>query len=54
MLESKRVDLSREGGDKAVLLCAPFERKDFVGLDMESRNNRYNIFMCTKNVLLNQ
>jgi len=43
VLESKRVDLSREGGDKAVLLCAPFERKDFVGLDMESRNNRKRI-----------
>ena len=41
MLESKRIDWSREGGDKSILLCAPFERKDFVGLDMESRNNRY-------------
>jgi len=43
VLESKRVDWSREGGDKTNLLCAPFERKDFVGLDMESRNNRKRI-----------
>ena len=41
ILESKRVEASRESsGDKLTLLCAPFERKDFVGLDMESRNNR--------------
>jgi len=40
ILESKRVDWSREGGERSTLLCAPFERKDFVGLDMESRNNK--------------
>lgn len=26
--------------DKVSLLLAPFERRDFVGLDMESRSNR--------------
>ena len=41
ILESKRVEWSREGGERSTLLCAPFERKDFVGLDMESRNNRW-------------
>jgi hypothetical protein len=42
ILESKRVEASREqgAGERLTLLCAPFERKDFVGLDMESRNNR--------------
>lgn len=40
ILESKRVEWSREGVERVPLLCAPFERKDFVGLDMESRNNR--------------
>ena len=41
ILESKRVEASRESsGERLTLLCAPFERKDFVGLDMESRNNR--------------
>lgn len=40
VLEKKRVETTRETSDKLPLLCAPFERKDFVGLDMESRNNR--------------
>ena len=41
ILESKRVEASRESaGERLTLLCAPFERKDFVGLDMESRNNK--------------
>ena len=40
ILESKRVEATRDTSDKIPLLCAPFERKDFVGLDMESRNNR--------------
>ena len=40
VLEAKRVDKSAERSDKLSLLCAPFERKDFVGLDMESRSNK--------------
>ncbi|XP_043233359.1 trafficking protein particle complex subunit 9-like [Amphibalanus amphitrite] len=40
VLEAKRVDKSAERADKLALLCAPFERKDFVGLDMESRSNK--------------
>merc|ERR1719334_55315 len=36
----KRVEATRDTSEKIPLLCAPFERKDFVGLDMESRNNR--------------
>ena len=40
ILESKRVEATRDNSDRLPLLCAPFERKDFVGLDMESRNNR--------------
>ncbi|XP_037073771.1 LOW QUALITY PROTEIN: trafficking protein particle complex subunit 9-like [Pollicipes pollicipes] len=40
VLEAKRVDKSAERLDKMALLCAPFERKDFVGLDMESRSNK--------------
>ena len=40
VLEKKRVETTRETSDKLPLLCAPFERKDFVGLDMDSRNNR--------------
>lgn len=40
ILESKRLERSKEKVDKVTLLLAPFEKKDFVGLDMESRNNR--------------
>lgn len=40
ILESKRLKCSREKIDKVSLLQAPFEKKDFIGLDMESRNNR--------------
>jgi len=40
ILESKRVEATRDTSERIPLLCAPFERKDFVGLDMESRNNR--------------
>lgn len=40
ILESKRLERSKEKIDKVVLLLAPFEKKDFVGLDLESRNNR--------------
>lgn len=40
ILESKRLERSKEKFDKVNLLLAPFEKKDFVGLDMESRNNR--------------
>ncbi|CAH1283288.1 unnamed protein product [Diabrotica balteata] len=40
VLDSKRVDRSREKLERVSLLLAPFEKKDFVGLDMESRNNK--------------
>lgn len=40
ILESKRVDRSREKLDRVPMLAAPFEKKDFIGLDMESRNNK--------------
>ncbi|BES92168.1 trafficking protein particle complex 9 [Nesidiocoris tenuis] len=40
VLESKRHERSREKIDKVSLLLAPFEKKDFVGLDMESRSNK--------------
>lgn len=40
ILESKRLERSREKVDRVPLLQAPFEKKDMVGLDMDSRNNR--------------
>lgn len=40
ILESKRLERSKEKFEKMTLLLAPFEKKDFVGLDMESRNNK--------------
>lgn len=40
ILESKRLEKVREKIDKIALLTAPFEIKDFVGLDLESRNNK--------------
>lgn len=40
VLESKRLERSREKIDKVSLLLAPFERKDFVGLDLDTRSNR--------------
>lgn len=40
ILESKRLDKSREKVDKVTLLQAPFEKKLFVGLDLDTRNNR--------------
>ncbi|XP_006822919.1 trafficking protein particle complex subunit 9-like, partial [Saccoglossus kowalevskii] len=43
VLESKRLDKSNDKGDKAPLLMAPFEKKDFVGIDTESRNYKKRI-----------
>ncbi|XP_057664018.1 protein brunelleschi isoform X1 [Diorhabda carinulata] len=40
VLDSKRVERSREKLERVCLLLAPFEKRDFVGLDMESRNNK--------------
>lgn len=40
ILESKRLEKSREKIDKVPLLLAPFEKKDFIGLDLESRINK--------------
>lgn len=51
VLESRRLERSREKVEKVALLIAPFERRDFVGLDMESRNNRKRIVgRVTKNL----
>nr|CAI5865587.1 unnamed protein product [Callosobruchus analis] len=40
VLESKRLERSREKLERVSLLLAPFEKKDFVGLDMESRKTK--------------
>uniref|UniRef100_A0A0C9R0S0 Bru_0 protein n=1 Tax=Fopius arisanus TaxID=64838 RepID=A0A0C9R0S0_9HYME len=40
VLESKRLKISREKIEQVPLLLAAFERKDFIGLDLESRNSR--------------
>ncbi|XP_067624858.1 protein brunelleschi isoform X2 [Eurosta solidaginis] len=40
VLESKRLDRSREKAEKMSMLFAPLEKRDFVGLDMDSRANR--------------
>ncbi|XP_036344710.1 protein brunelleschi-like isoform X1 [Rhagoletis pomonella] len=40
VLEWKRLDRSREKVEKVSLLLAPKEKRDFVGIDMESRSNR--------------
>ena len=41
IIESQRRDLlSKTSNEKLPFFCAPFEKKDFVGLDLESRNNR--------------
>ncbi|CAK1555670.1 unnamed protein product [Leptosia nina] len=40
VVESKRLERSKEKLEKVSLLLAPFEKRDFVGLDMESRNNK--------------
>uniref|UniRef100_A0A3Q3XLN3 Uncharacterized protein n=1 Tax=Mola mola TaxID=94237 RepID=A0A3Q3XLN3_MOLML len=39
VLETKRLDRATDkSGDKIPLLCVPFEKKDFVGLDTDSRH----------------
>ncbi|XP_055858949.1 protein brunelleschi [Episyrphus balteatus] len=40
VLEAKRSDRSREKVEKIQLLHAPFEKRDFVGIDLDSRNGR--------------
>lgn len=37
VLESKRLDRSHEKLDRLPMMFAPFEKKDYVGLDLESR-----------------
>ena len=37
VLEGKRLDRSFERNDKLTLLCAPFERKDYVGVDTDTK-----------------
>ncbi|XP_073992373.1 trafficking protein particle complex subunit brun isoform X2 [Rhodnius prolixus] len=44
VLESKRHERSREKIERVQLLVAPFERRDLVGLDMESRSIRKRSF----------
>ncbi|XP_037823203.1 protein brunelleschi [Lucilia sericata] len=51
VLESRRLERSREKVEKCSLLTAPFEKRDFVGLDMDSRNNRKRVVgRVTKNL----
>ncbi|XP_060554230.1 trafficking protein particle complex subunit 9-like [Ruditapes philippinarum] len=38
VLEGKRLDRSFERLDKSQLLCAPFEKKDFVGVDPDTKS----------------
>lgn len=38
VLDGKRLDRSFERGDKSQLLCAPFEKKDFVGVDTDTKS----------------
>lgn len=38
VLEGKRLDRCFERGDKLHLLCAPFEKKDFVGVDTDTKS----------------
>ncbi|GFO45747.1 trafficking protein particle complex subunit 9, partial [Plakobranchus ocellatus] len=38
VLEGKRLDRSFERSEKSMPLCAPFERKDYVGVDTEARS----------------
>ena len=41
VLESKRLDRSQERSEKLTLLTAPFERKDYVGVDTDGRYSKY-------------
>ncbi|XP_071115106.1 trafficking protein particle complex subunit 9-like [Haliotis cracherodii] len=38
VLEGKRLDRSFERADRLHLLCAPFEKKDYVGVDQETKS----------------
>nr|XP_022294206.1 trafficking protein particle complex subunit 9-like [Crassostrea virginica] len=40
VLEGKRLDRSFERHDRIQLLCAPFERKDYIGLDTDTKSFR--------------
>ncbi|KAL7645759.1 UNVERIFIED_CONTAM: hypothetical protein RMT77_002654 [Armadillidium vulgare] len=40
VLEYKRMEKTQEKFDRPQLLCAPFERKDLIGIDLDSRTNR--------------
>ncbi|XP_005094615.1 trafficking protein particle complex subunit 9 isoform X2 [Aplysia californica] len=40
VLEGKRLDRSFERSDKLTLLCAPFEKKDYVGVDTDTKSFR--------------
>ncbi|WAR17216.1 TPPC9-like protein [Mya arenaria] len=38
VVAGKRLDRSFERGDKTLLLCAPFEKKDYVGVDTDTKS----------------
>ena len=40
MLELRVERMEQDASGKVPLMCAPFERRDFVGLDLESRQNK--------------
>lgn len=51
VLESKRLERTKEKLDKVSLLLAPFEKRDFVGLDLETRSNKKRLMgRVTKNL----
>ena len=38
VLEGKRLERTFERSDRLMLLCAPFEKKDYVGVDTDTRS----------------
>ena len=45
VLEGKRLERTFERSDRLMLLCAPFEKKDYVGVDTDTRYFSF-IFVC--------
>ena len=37
VLEGKRLERTFERSDRLTLLCAPFEKKDYIGVDTDTR-----------------
>ena len=46
VLEGKRLERTFERSDRLTLLCAPFEKKDYVGVDTDTRL-LFCFFVCT-------